>query len=147
MAIGEIEIRAMIAKDLEAVANIDKELLGKERRDYWEAKFDLFETHSSLTPLVATIDGKVVGFIIGDASGWEYGIPNSVGWIDTIGVNPAYQMKGIGRLLLTEMVNYMKKVGVERVYTFVNWKDWNLMKFFASIGFDRGEMVNLELKL
>lgn len=147
MAIGEIEIRAMTRKDLDAVARIDYKLLGTERRDYWEAKYDMFENHSALAPLVATVERNVVGFIIGDASGWEYGIPNTVGWIDTIGVDPDFQMKGIGRLLLTEMVNYMKKVGVEKVYTFVNWKDWDLLKFFASLGFTRGEMVNLELRL
>ncbi len=28
---------------------------------------------------------KVVGSILGDASGWEYGVPNTVGWIDTMG--------------------------------------------------------------
>jgi ribosomal protein S18 acetylase RimI-like enzyme len=49
--------------------------------------------------------GKVVGFILGDASGWEYGVPNTVGWIDTIGVHPDYQKKGIARALLMEMVD------------------------------------------
>jgi ribosomal protein S18 acetylase RimI-like enzyme len=48
---------------------------------------------------------KVVGFILGDASGWEYGVPNTVGWIDTIGVHPGYQKKGIARALLMEMVD------------------------------------------
>jgi hypothetical protein len=29
--------------------------------------------------------GKVVGFILGDASGLEYGVPDTVGWIDAMG--------------------------------------------------------------
>jgi hypothetical protein len=39
--------------------------------------------------------GKVVGFILGDTSGWEYGVPNTVGWIDTIGVLPITRSAGL----------------------------------------------------
>jgi len=28
--------------------------------------------------------GKVAGLILGNANGWEYGVSNTVGWIDTI---------------------------------------------------------------
>jgi N-acetylglutamate synthase-like GNAT family acetyltransferase len=91
--------------------------------------------------------GKVVGFILGDASGWEYGVPNTVGWIDTIGVYPDYQKEGIARVLLMEMVDNLKKVGVDTIYTFVNWRDWGLLQFFDAMGFQRGDMVNLELKI
>ena len=55
--------------------------------------------------------GKMVGFILGDASGWEYGVPDTVGWIDTIGVHPDYQKRGVARALLTEMIDNLKKVG------------------------------------
>jgi hypothetical protein len=30
-------------------------------------------------------EGRVVGFILGDASGWECGVSNTVGWIDAMG--------------------------------------------------------------
>jgi len=59
-------------------------------------------------------EGKVVVFILGDASGWEYGVPESVGWIDTIGVHPDYQRKGVARALMSEMIDNLKKVGVIR---------------------------------
>ncbi|MFQ6079490.1 MAG: hypothetical protein ACE5NJ_10205 [Thermodesulfobacteriota bacterium] len=41
--------------------------------------------------------GKVVGFILGDASEWEYGVPNTVGCIDTIAVHPCYQKNVVAR--------------------------------------------------
>ena len=50
-------------------------------------------------------------------------------------------------MLLTEMINYLKKVGVDRVYIMVNWRDWSLMQFFDAMGFQRGDMINLELKI
>jgi ribosomal protein S18 acetylase RimI-like enzyme len=93
------------------------------------------------------MEGKIAGFILGDASGWEYGVPKNIGWIDTIGVDPSYQKIGVARMLIKEMLNYMKKVGVDTVYTFVNWRDWILLQFFDAMGFKRGAMINLEFKI
>ncbi len=88
-----------------------------------------------------------MGFILGDASGWEYGVPENIGWIDTIGVDPSYQKKGVAKMLIEEMINYMKKVGVDTVYTLVNWRDWGLLQFFDAMEFSRGDMINLEFKI
>jgi hypothetical protein len=46
-----------------------------------------------------------------------------------------------------EMVDNLKKVGVDTIYTFVNWRDWDLLQFFDAMGFQRGDMINLELKI
>jgi N-acetylglutamate synthase-like GNAT family acetyltransferase len=93
------------------------------------------------------MQGTVVGFIMGDASGWEYGVPNTVGWIDTIGIHPKYQRKGIAKLLFKEMMGNLKTVGVDTIYTLVNWKEWDLLHFFDKMGFRKGDMIQLELKL
>jgi hypothetical protein len=41
----------------------------------------------------------------------------------------------------------MKKVGVSVVYTLVNWKEGSLLRFFDRMGFDRGDMLNLQKRL
>ena len=110
-------------------------------------KLELVEKRSQVSFLVAELDGKVIGFIIGYASRWEYGVPEKIGWIDTIGVDPDYQRKGIAKMLFTEMTNNLKKVGVDTIYTFVTRRDWRLLKFFNSMGFQKGDMVNLELDI
>jgi len=140
-------IRKMKQKDLDDIVAIDTKVLGKSRPDYWLMKLTLAEQRSPIASLVAEVDGKVVGFILGDASGWEYGVPENIGWIDTIGVDPAFQKQGIARVLMQEMISNLKKVGVDTVYTMVNWRDWNLLKFFDAFGFQRGALVNLELKV
>jgi N-acetylglutamate synthase-like GNAT family acetyltransferase len=142
-----VKIRALAYGDLDAIVGIDKAILGKERPEYWSMKIEISENRSPLTSLVAEMNGNVVGFIMGDASGWEYGIPNTVGWIDTIGIHPKYQEKGIARLLFKEMMSNLKKVGVDTIYTFVNWKEWDLLHFFDKMGFQKGDMIQLELKL
>ncbi|MHA2075710.1 MAG: GNAT family N-acetyltransferase [Candidatus Hodarchaeales archaeon] len=147
MSIPEPIIRIMKKEDLERIIEIDNLVLGERRPDYWERKVEMSGKKSPLPSLVAEIEGKVVGFIIGEASGWEYGVPENIGWIDTIGVDPVYQKKGIGGLLMKELLNYMKKVGVDTVYTLVNWRDWELLRYFNAIGFKRGDMINLEFKI
>jgi predicted N-acetyltransferase YhbS len=145
--IEQYRIRAMAYDDLDAIVQIDAKVLGRGRPEYWQMKLELAEKRSPLTSLVAEAEGKVVGFILGDASGWEYGVPESVGWIDTIGVHPDYQKKGVARALMTEMTNNLKKVGVNTIYTLVNWRDWGLLQFFDRMGFTRGDMINLELRV
>ena len=140
-------IRAMTAADLDRIAEIDKQVLGQSRPEYWELKLELVEKRSPISSLVAEVEGKVIGFVIGDARGWEYSVAENIGWIDTIGVDPECQRKGIAKMLMTEMINNLKKVGVEKIYTFVNWRDWNLLRFFDATGFKKGDMINLELKV
>lgn len=147
MSTQEATIRIVKEEDLDGIIEIDTKVLGERRPEYWEKKVEMAGKKSPLPSLVAELEGKIVGFIFGEASGWEYGVPENIGWIDTIGVDPAYQKKGIGGLLMKELLNYMKKVGVDTVYTLVNWRDWELLRFFNAIGFTRGDMINLKFKI
>jgi len=145
--IKDAQIRPLRKGDLNAIVEIDKKVLGLSRSEYWQMKIELLQSRSHLPSLVATINDNVVGFILGEASGWEFGIPDTVGWIHTIGVDPAAQKKGVARKLLHEMIMHLKKVGVTSIYVLVSWRDWDLLKFLDSAGFSRGDMINLELKV
>ena len=140
-------IRTMVPSDLDRIVEIDLKVLGKPRLEYWEMKLELVEKRSQIAALVAELNGKMIGFIIGGASRWEYGVPENIGWIDTIGVDPDYQRKGVAKILFTEMTKNLNKVGVDAMYTFVTRRDWKLLKFFNSIGFQKGDMMNLELDI
>ncbi len=140
-------IRTMVPSDLDRIIEIDIKVLEKPRPEYWEMKIELMEKRSQISALVAELDGKVVGFIIGGASRWEYGVPENIGWIDTIGVDPDYQRKGIAKILFTELTDNLKKMGIDSIITFVTRRDWLLLKFFNSLGFQKGDMINLELDI
>ena len=140
-------IRTIVPSDLDRVVEIDIKVLGKPRPEYWEMKLELVEKRSQISFLVAELNGKVIGFIIGGASRWEYGVPENIGWIDTIGVDPDYQRKGIAKILFTEMTNKLKKLGVDTIITFVKRRDPILLNFFNSLGFQKGDMINLELDI
>jgi len=141
-----LTIRPMTVGDLDAIVEIDRKVLGKARPDYWK-KIQLNPRYPH-SCLVAELEGIVIGFIVGEVSGWEFGIPDTIGWISTIGVDPAYQNRGVARRLSQEFIKNLKAIGVSVVYTLVNWSDWDLLKFFRAMGFTRGgDMINLELKL
>ncbi|SDT90067.1 GNAT family N-acetyltransferase [Desulfobacula phenolica] len=140
-------IRTMAASDLERIIEIDVKVLGKSRPEYWEMKLELVSKQPQFSSLVAEMDGKVIGFIIGGASRWEYGVPENIGWVDTIGVDPDYQRKGIAKMLFKKMTHELKKMGVDTITTFVKRRDPLLLEFFNSLGFQKGDMVNLELDI
>jgi len=158
----EVKIRVLSENDLDAVVEIDRKVLGKERRAFWKRKMAYADIYPR-PALVAELEGKVVGFIMGYVSGWEFGVPDTIGWIDTLGVDPMYQRRGVGRALFTALIENFKHSGREKisvdggekpriegvnvVYTFANWNDWDLMQFYHAMGFRKGEMLNLKLKI
>jgi len=142
-----MKIRPLEKKDIETIVEIDEKVLGENRRDYWERKFSLMNDKTTKISLVAEMEGKVVGFILGDVSGWEFGVPDTIGWIDTIGIDPVYQKRGLATALANEVIKNLKVIGVKAVYTLVSWDDWDLLQFFHAMGFTRGDMINLELKI
>ena len=143
----DLKIRLLKVEDLEAIVTIDEKVLGEKRRDYWEKKLQMMGEKASQVSLVAEARGKVLGFILGDVSGWEFGVPDTIGWIDTIGVDPAHQKKGLATALSQELIQRLKAIGVRTIYTLVSWDDWDLLQFFHAMGFTRGDMINLELKI
>ena len=142
-----LNIRPLRKGDLDAIVEIDEKVLGEKRKDYWEKKLRLMNDKSSQVSLVAEVEGRVLGFILGDVSGWEFGVPDTIGWIDTIGVAPSYQKKGLATALAHDLIERLKALGVRTIYTLVSWDDWDLLQFFHAMGFTRGDMINLELKI
>ena len=142
-----VNIRPLRKEDLDAIVEIDEKVLGEKRRDYWEKKLQMMDDKASQVSLVAEVQGKVLGFILGDISGWEFGVPDTIGWIDTMGVDPVHQKKGLATALARELIQRLKVLGVRTIYTLVNWDDWDLLQFFHAMGFTRGDMINLELKI
>lgn len=144
----KISIRKLKLDDLDAIVEIDYRVFGTKRSPYWHQKIEeMGEEDLPSKSLVAELDGKVQGFIMGAVSGWEFGVPNTIGWIDTIGVNPDFQQKGIATALFKAIKEEFKKEGVENIYTLIRWEDWDLMCFFKTMGFARGQMINLEYKI
>lgn len=138
-----IIVRRMRTQDVEAVLRIDEKITGTPHEAQWESRIIDQLTRNPLGCLVAEMKGKVVGFIFGEVRGWEFAIPKS-GWIEIVGVDPAYHGKGVARALIEKLHVHFESHNVGRVMTMVNWNDAGLVSFFCALGFERSQFIILE---
>lgn len=145
-----IKIRLMKADDFDAVVAIDGKILKASRPEYYEVKFEkLFQSKDYLpASLVAEAqEGMLVGFVMGELYMGEYGIFEEEARLDTIGVDPDYQHKGIGEQLINEFIEHLRTVGVKKINTLVDWNDSRLIQFFSANKFSPSKTINLERSL
>ena len=145
-----IKIRLMKADDFDAVVGIDEKVLKTARPEYYEMKFEKLFQSKDYVPasLVAEEeDGKVVGFVMGELFLGEYGIFQEQATLDTIGVDPDCQQKGIGRQLMKEFMDHLRELGVQKLNTLVDWNDSRLVEFFRANEFTPSKTINLERSL
>lgn len=150
MTESTINIRLMKSDDMKAVIEIDEKVLKSSRPEYYEMKFEkLFHSKDYLpASLVAeTEDGRLAGFVMGEIYMGEYGIFQEEATLDTIGVDPDFQHRGIGEQLINEFMDHLKKVGVRKVHTLVDWNDSKLIHFFSANQFSPSKTINLERSL
>jgi len=72
-------LRAMTSEDLDAIVEIDRKVLGIPRPDYWKKRIELPNSRYPLSCLVAEYEGNVIGFIVGEVSGWSSGFQKRSG--------------------------------------------------------------------
>ncbi|GAB4253683.1 GNAT family N-acetyltransferase [Deferrisoma sp.] len=143
-------IRFLEAKDLDAVVAIDEKVLGSPRREYYETKFEKLFGSPDYVPVslaAETEDGKLIGFVMAELYIGQYGISQEGATLDTIGVDPDYQNLGVGQKLIDELIAHLRKLGVERINTLVNWDDSRLIRFFSANGFAPSRTINLERQI
>lgn len=115
-----MNIRRYTQKDEEAIVDlwnrtctVDAIDVKKFRR---QAIFD--ENFDVRFSRVAEVDGKLVGFIYGTKRKFPYlerGLEPERGWVNVLFVDEAYQRRGIGRKLLTECEEELKKAGCRNI--------------------------------
>jgi ribosomal protein S18 acetylase RimI-like enzyme len=140
----------MKAEDFDAVVAIDGKVLKAPRSEYYEMKFEkLFKSKDYLpTSLVAEDEiGTVIGFVMGELYMGEFGIFQAEARLDTIGVDPDHQHRGIGRLLMKEFMDHLRNIGVQKINTLVDWNNAKLIHFFSANQFSPSKTINLERSL
>ncbi len=145
-----INIRLMKVDDFDAVVRIDEKVVNVPRTEYYNLKFEkLFQSTNYLpASLVAEEkDGTVVGFVMGELYMGEYGIFQEEATLDTIGVDPDHRNQGIGRRLIHEFIEHLKRLGVRKINTLVDWNDSRLIQFFSANRFSPSRTINLERRL
>jgi len=57
----------------------------------------------------------------------EYGIFQEIATLDTIGVDPSFQGRRVGKKLLNKFMEHLKKIGAQKINTLVDWNDTKLI--------------------
>ena len=146
MSAANLLIRPLHRDDFSAVLEIDEKVFRQARPEYYLMKFSrvLEEKDRMTASLVAEMEGKVVGFVMGELYMGEYGIFQEAATLDTIGVDPDYQHKGVGRKLINEFIDHLKKVGVKKVNALMDWNYSRMIQFFSENKFSPSKTINLE---
>jgi ribosomal protein S18 acetylase RimI-like enzyme len=149
-----VAIRFLGMDDLEDILRIQAKIVGGPQADNADKLASLKDTtvyhlqHGDLwTNLGAEIDGKLVGFVIGEVRRWEFGRSEMTGWILILGVDPEYQGMGVGRKLGATLLDHFRKKNVKKIQTLVEWHDGDLISYFKSLGFSLLQMLPLEKEL
>ena len=145
MSRTDVVVRPLEPSDVDAIVTIDEKLSGQTRKDYWRRRLEIASLRPPWMSVVAETDGRLVGFLLGWVGESEFGIPQPTGWVDLIGVDPAYRSRGVARALLDRFVQSGRELrALERVATLIDLGQVDIREFFLRQGFQPGRMVQLE---
>jgi ribosomal protein S18 acetylase RimI-like enzyme len=136
LARDRIPVRSLAEGDLLALVAIDRGITGRDRSKYFQRKLADALTESDVrVSLVADLDSVPVGFIMARVDLGEFGRVETTAIIDTIGVDPNYQNRGVGHALISQLLTNLGTLRVEKVRTEVDWQDHDLLAYLGRNGF------------
>ena len=136
LARDHIPIRSMRAEDLDDIVEVDRRITGRIRRPYYERLMTQVMGKTGVrVPLVAELEGFVVGFVMARVDYGEFGSSEPVAVLDTIGIRPDYQHEDVGAALVSQLIVNLAALRIERIRTVVPWDAFDFLKFLAVNGF------------
>jgi predicted N-acetyltransferase YhbS len=143
-----VQVRTLTADDLDAIVRIDRRITGHSRRDYLAIKLqEALRDTRIVVSLGADVDGHLAGFLMGRLYYGEFGVPEPVAILDTIGVDPERPREGIGTALLNQFKTNLRGVGIETIQTQMSWNRWDLLHFLEGHGFAPAPRVVLQARV
>lgn len=148
-----IDIRRVREADLDHIVGLDERVTELAKPDYWRDIFERYATrrvHERFF-LVAeasgdTADFKVLGYIVGEVRGWEFG-SEPCGWVFAFAVEPGTRLQGIGEQLFEAISTEFRSAGMKIMRTMVPRQNQLHMAFFRSEGMVAGPYIQLEMEL
>lgn len=141
-----MEIKTLTMENLNEVIELDQKLTGVNHQEYFDKHFhmQIAENHNDLMFGVFE-NTTLLGFLIATQRQIAFGHHKEIAYLEMIEVDPNHQKQGLGTVLLTEFKKRTKSLNINKTITIVNWRDTSLLNFFSSQGFDKGNMIQLEL--
>jgi ribosomal protein S18 acetylase RimI-like enzyme len=132
-----VRIRPLDELDISDIVAIDEKISGRYRPEAWERQIGYYLRRDPESSVVAEVDGKVAGFMLGEVRSGEFGLEEPTGWIEVLGVDPAYRGKAIGRNLAEAILEHFRRRGAHSVRTLVDEETQaDIRRFFSALGFE-----------
>ena len=144
---AEPRVRPLTELDVEAVCRIDERITGQYRPEVWEQRIAYYIRRDPDSSQVAEVDGRVVGFMLGEVRGGEFGLDEPTGWVEFFGVDPSAREQGIGRGLIEALLRHFKENGAHVARTMVAARDKDIAAFVSAMGFTQAPVTALEKRL
>jgi ribosomal protein S18 acetylase RimI-like enzyme len=140
-------VRPLDELDIGAIVRIDERISGIYRPDIWEQRVGYYLRRDPGASQVAEVDGRVVGFMLGDLRAGEFGLEEPSGWIERFGIDPEHRGRDLGRLMFEAMVAHFRAGGARNVRTLVDRKDTGVAGFLRALGLEPAPLEALEKRL
>ena len=143
-----VVVRKLVAEDLGAVVALDAVITGRRREQYFQQKLEqaMRDTGVQLS-LAAEAEDRFVGFLLARVYYGEFGRPEPVAVLDTLGVDTSMRSRGVGRALLGQLQTNLHGLGVRTLQTEVSLDAMELAFFFHHVGFRPASRLCLDLDL
>ena len=144
---ASVRVRSLDELDIGSIVRIDERITGIYRPDVWERRVGYYLRRDPDASRVAEVDGKVVGFMLGDLRAGEFGLEEPSGWIERFGIDPDYQGRDLGRQMFTAILGHFETMGAVTVRTLLDQKDAALSGFLGALGFVPSSIQALEMRV
>ena len=133
---SELTFRSLYPEDINQVSKIESNLTGSQRKDFLEKRLVAATAVPDSFITCAALDGeRLTGYGFARILEGEFGARSAVAVLDTIGVDPDHQGKGIGKKVMSGIERRMKNKNISTLQTQVAWTNHAMIRFFASTGF------------
>ena len=143
----KVQIRALEDTDIGGITSLDEKIGGQYRPEVWERRIGYYLRRDPEALVVAEVDGKVVGFMLGEVRSGEFGLEEPTGWVEVLGVDPDLRGQAIGRRMANRMLSHFRTQGTTTVRTLVDETMGGIAEFFEHLGFEPAPVRSLVLKV
>jgi GNAT superfamily N-acetyltransferase len=132
----EVPVRSLTEQDVAGIVRLDRKITGRDRGVYYRRKAaEALRDSGVRVSHVAEVDGQLAGFVMARVDLGEFGRTEPTAVLDTIGVDPAFARRGVGRALMEQLLLNVTALRAERLVTEVQWDQFQLLGFLARTGF------------
>lgn len=142
-----VRIRPLDELDIGSISRIDERITGAYRPEVWEERVGFYLRRDPGASQVAEVDGKVVGFMLGDVRAGEFGLEEPSGWVERFGIDPDYRGRDLGSQMFAAVREHFRREGARVVRTLADRSDAGVAGFLDALGFVPSKLQALEIQL